>query len=139
MPVAHLPIAENKRILIVDDKASDSQLVKLCLEQTKDYVVREENDARKAMATAELFRPHLILLDVRMPGMDGGELAAGFQANPKLQAVPIVFLTSLVTKSEIAAGSGRVGKYPILAKPIVLRELVACVKQILDTPARQSE
>lgn len=129
-------IPEKKRILVVDDKASDSQLVRMCLEQTNQYVVREENDPKKAMATAVEFRPHLILLDVRMPGMDGGELAACILANPSLSAVPIVFLTALVTKSEIAAGNGRSGKYPMLAKPIILRELIACVKQILSPRAQ---
>jgi CheY-like chemotaxis protein len=124
-------VTEKKRILVVDDKASDTRLVKLCLEQTNDYVVREENDAKNAVATAEQFRPHLILLDVRMPGLDGGDLAANLRANPQLHAVPIIFLTSLVTKSEIAAGSGRVGSYPLLAKPIILPELVACLKQHL--------
>lgn len=119
------------RILIVDDKPSDTLLVKLYLEQTGDYVVREENDARAAMAAAEEFRPQLILLDVRMPGVDGGELAASIQANPKLAAVPIVFLTALVTKSEIAAGAGRVGKFPILAKPFILPDLLACLRQQL--------
>ena len=132
MPAAQSPaVKEKKRILIVDDKASDTLLVKLCLEQTNDYVVREENTATRALATAEEFRPHLILLDVRMPGMDGGALAESFQASPKLKAVPIVFLTSLVTKSEVAAGGGLGGRFPILAKPIVLLELVACLKQHL--------
>ncbi len=120
-----------KRILVVDDKASDTLLVKQCLEQTNDYVVREVNDAKTALVAAEEFRPHLILLDVRMPGVDGGELAARIQSHPKLQAVPIVFLTALVTKSEVAAGSWRVGRFPMLAKPIILPELVACLKQHL--------
>ena len=132
MPAPRSPVTEKKRILVVDDKASDTRLVKLCLEQTNDYVVQEENDAQIAVATAEKFRPHLILLDVRMPGLDGGDLAANLRANPQLGTVPIVFLTSLVTKSEIAAGSGRVGQYPILAKPIILPELVACLKQHLS-------
>jgi two-component system OmpR family response regulator len=122
---------EMKRILVVDDRASDSQLVKLYLERTNDYVVREENNAKTALAAAEEFQPHLILLDVMMPGMDGGELAACFQANPKLKGVPIVFLTALVTKKEVEAGGGRVGKFPFLAKPIILSELSACLKQHL--------
>jgi two-component system OmpR family response regulator len=118
-----------KRILVVDDKPSDTQLVKLCLEQTNDYVVREENNAKEAMSAAEQFQPHLILLDVRMPGLDGGELAASFQSNPKLNGVPIVFLTALVTRKEVAEGTGRVGNYPLLAKPLILSELVDCVKR----------
>lgn len=129
MPTSPLPSSEKKRILIVDDKPSDTLLVKLCLEQTNNYIVREENSPERALATAEEFQPHLILLDVRMPAMDGGDVAAGLRANPTLHAMPIVFLTSLVTKSEIAGGLGRVGPYPILAKPIVLPELIDCLNQ----------
>ena len=46
------PLQERKRILVVDDKASDTKLVKICLEQTNAYVVREENNARAALAMA---------------------------------------------------------------------------------------
>ena len=123
---------EKKRILVVDDQARNTRLVRLYLEGTNDYVVREENDAMAALSAAKEFQPHLILLDVMMPGMDGGELAACFQANPKLKAVPIVFLTAAVTKGEVEAGRGLVGGVPFLAKPVVLVELVACLKRHLD-------
>lgn len=122
---------EKKRILVVDDQASDTRLLKLYLERTNDYVVREENNARAALSVAEQFQPHLILLDVMMPGMDGGELAACFQANAKFKAVPIVFLTAAVTKGEVKAGGGQVGGYSFLAKPVVLTEVVACLKHHL--------
>ena len=120
-----------KRILVVDDRASDTRLVKLYLEGTNDYVVREENDAKTALSAAEEFQPHLILLDVMMPGMDGGDVAACFRENQKLKAVPIVFLTSAVTKGEVEASGGQIGGWPILAKPIVLSEVAACLKQHL--------
>ena len=122
---------EKKRILVVDDRARDTRLVKLYLERTNDYVVREENDAMAALSAAEEFQPHLILLDVMMPGMDGGELAACFQANPKLKAVPIVFLTAAVSKGEVEAGGGMIGGRHFLAKPVVLSEVVACLKDHL--------
>ena len=122
---------EKKRILAVDDQASNTRLLKLYLERTNDYVVREVNDAKAALSAAEEFQPHLILLDVMMPGMDGGELAACFQANPKLKAVPIEFLTAAVTKGEVKAGGGQVGGYPFLAKPVVLSEVLACLKHHL--------
>jgi CheY-like chemotaxis protein len=122
---------DKKRILAVDDQASNTRLLKLYLERTNDYVVREENDAKAALSAAEEFQPHLILLDVMMPGMDGGELAACFRASPKLKAVPIVFLTAAITKREVEAGGGQVGGHPFLAKPVVLSELVACLKHHL--------
>ena len=122
---------EKKRILVVDDRASNTRMLKLYLEQTNDYWVREENNAKAALAAAEEFHPHLILLDVMMPGMDGGELAACFRANPRLKAVPIIFLTASVTKEEVEAGRGKLGGFPFLAKPIVLSEVAACVKHHL--------
>jgi two-component system, OmpR family, response regulator len=122
---------EKKRILAVDDRPSNTRLVKLYLEQTNDYVVREENDAKAALAAAEVFQPHLILLDVMMPGLDGGELAARFRANPTLKSVPIVFLTAAITKEEVKAKGGHLGGNTFLAKPIVLQEMVACLKQHL--------
>jgi CheY-like chemotaxis protein len=120
-----------KRILAVDDQASNTRLVKLYLEQTNDYVVREENDPKAALSAAEEFQPHLILLDVMMPGLDGGDLAACFQASPTLKAVPIVFLTAAVTKGEVEEGGGQIGGHSFLAKPVVLTEMLACLKQHL--------
>ena len=120
-----------KRILVVDDKRSDTQLLKRYLEETNDFVVREENDPKAALAAAVEFNPDLILLDVLMPEMDGGELAASFKANPKLKAVPIVFLTSKLTKKEVALCGGWIGGYPFLAKPIVLPEVTECLKRHL--------
>jgi CheY-like chemotaxis protein len=122
---------EKKRILAVDDQVSNTRMVKLYLERTNDYVVREVNDAKTALSAAEEFQPHLILLDVMMPGIDGGELAASFRANTKLKAVPIVFVTGAVTKGEVEARGGRSGGFTFLAKPIVLSEVVTCLKHYL--------
>jgi CheY-like chemotaxis protein len=120
-----------KRILAVDDRASNTRLVKLYLERTNHYVVREVNDPNAALAAAEEFQPHLILLDVMMPGLDGGDLAACFQASPTLQTVPIVFLTAAVTKGEVEAGGGQIGGNAFLAKPIVLKEMLVCLQHHL--------
>jgi CheY-like chemotaxis protein len=122
---------EKKRILVVDDQAQNTRLLKLYLERTNDYVVKEENDANAALSAAEKFEPDLILLDVMMPGVDGGELAARFQASAKLKTVPTVFLTATVTKEEVNASGGLVGGVPFLAKPVVLSDVLACLKQHL--------
>ncbi len=122
---------DKKRILVVDDQAQNTQLLKLYLERTNDYVVKEENDPRAAHSAAEEFEPDLILLDVMMPGVDGGDLAARFKVSPKLKTVPIVFLTAAVTKGEVNAGGGLIGGFPFLAKPIVLTDVLTCVQQHL--------
>ncbi len=119
---------EKKRILVVDDEPSITRLLKLNLEATDQYVVRTENDARAAVASAEEFQPDLMLLDVLMPEMDGGQLASRLQASPKLKGVPIVFLTAAATKKEVYARGGKVGGLPFLAKPVDLDEVLACLK-----------
>ena len=122
---------KKSRILVVDDEASITRLLKLNLGQTKQYVVRTENDATMALAAAEEFQPDLILLDVMMPDLDGGQLASRFQEHPILKSVPIVILTAAATKKEVYARGGRVGGLPFLAKPVDLAEVVACIEQQL--------
>ena len=119
---------EKKRILVVDDEPSITRMLKLNLEQTEDYVVTMENAANRALATADEFQPDLIVLDVMMPGVDGGDLASHFQANPKLKGVPIVFLTAAVTREEVSARGGLIGGLPFLAKPVDISEVLGCLK-----------
>ena len=122
---------EKKRILVVDDEPSITRLLKLNLEQTGDYEVATENISIVALAAAEKFQPDLILLDVIMPGLDGGNLASQLQASPKLKGVPIVFLTAAVTREEVRARHGLVGGLPFLAKPVSLHEVLVCLEQHL--------
>jgi DNA-binding response OmpR family regulator len=122
---------EKKRILVVDDEPSITRMLKLNLEQTEKYVVQMVNDAGMALATAEEFQPDLILLDVMMPKIDGGQLASSFQAHPKFKSTPIVFLTAAATKSEVYARGGKIGGSPFLAKPVELAEIIACLEQHL--------
>jgi CheY-like chemotaxis protein len=125
---------EKKRILVVDDEPSITRLLKLNLEQTGRYEVATENVSGAALANAEQFQPDLILLDLKMPGMDGGSLAAVLQASPKLKGVPIVFLTASATQDELRERQGLVGGLPFLAKPVNLQEVLACLEQHLGAP-----
>jgi putative two-component system response regulator len=122
---------EKKRLLVLDDTPSDTPLLKRYLEKSSHSVVREENDPEFALSAALKFQPHPILLDVLMPGMSGEVLAAHFQASPKLKTVPIVFLTCVVTKEQVDLCGGKIGRYPFLARPIVLTEVDACLEKHL--------
>ena len=127
-----------KRILIIDDEATFTRMVRLNLEQTKRYVVREENQAMRAVTTAHEFKPDLILLDVIMPGVDGGELASRIKADAALKHVPVVFLTGTVTKQEAAAGAVT-GGYPLLSKPVSLKRLVECMENVFAAKAHAKD
>lgn len=120
-----------KRILIVDDEESFTRLVKLNLEAAGNYRVRTENRAPHALAAAKEFRPDLILLDVMMPDMDGGDIAAALQSDPDMKRIPIVFLTAAVRKEEVNSRGGLVGGAPCLAKPVSAETLIACLRKHL--------
>jgi two-component system OmpR family response regulator len=121
---------EERRVLIVDDDRESTHLIKILLEKIGRYLVIEENDATKAHQTAKNFRPDVILLDILMPQIDGGEIAAQIDADPELQTTPIIFLTALVTKAEAKAGL-RIQGHPILAKPINIPELIKGIEENL--------
>ena len=124
-----------KRVLIIDDEASFTRLLKLNLHHTGHYTAETVNDPTKALAVARDFSPDVILLDVMMPSMDGGEVAARMQANPKLRETPIVFLTAAVKRNEIASHQGCVGGLPFIAKPVDFQEVVECIeKQLRRSP-----
>ena len=126
-------ISQKKRILAVDDDPKITRLLRLNLEQTGDYEVREENRATHALAAAREFHPDLILLDVLMPGLDGGSVAQHCQQTTDLKQIPIVFLTAAVTREELRARAGLVGGLPFLAKPVDLPDVVACLQKHLGS------
>src|SRR5512134_1615072 len=101
-----------KKIMIVDDEAPFTRLLKLTLEKTGRYAVQVENVASRAVQTAKEFEPDLVLMDVMMPEIDGGVLASQFQSSHRLQNVPIVFLTAAVRREEIIEHHGRIGGLP---------------------------
>ena len=123
-------LEEKRRILIVDDDRDNTRLIKILLEKISHYLVLEENDAAKAHESARDFRPDLILLDIMMPQIDGGDIAAQIDADPGLQRTPIIFLTALVTKTEAKAGLHIQG-HPVLAKPIDIPELINRIEENL--------
>ena len=123
-------LEEKRRILIVDDDRDSTHLIKILLEKISHYLVLEENDAAKAHESARDFRPDLILLDIIMPQIDGGDIAAQIDADPGLQRTPIIFLTALVTKAEAKAGLHIQG-HPVLAKPIDIPELINRIEENL--------
>lgn len=115
------------KILIVDDETAFTRLTRITL---TDFEIREENDSSRAVETALSFQPDLILLDVMMPDLDGGDVAALIQATPELKGTPIVFLTAIVTQKETAARP-LLGGFPFISKPITPERLAENIEKFL--------
>jgi CheY-like chemotaxis protein len=122
-----------KKVLLVDDEPSFTRLLKLNLEQTGHYQVHAVNWAEDALPAAREFKPDIVLLDVMLPRMFGGDVAALLRADPELQKVPIVFLTAAVPKQRIAEHEGMISGFPFLPKPVELQQVIACIEQQLGT------
>ncbi len=118
-----------KRILIIDDEENFTKLMKLNLEQTKQYEVRVENKGAKGLETAQLFNPDLILLDIIMPDLEGSEVASQIKNDEKTKDIPIVFLTAAVKKEEVNSSGGIIGGNPFIAKPVSTQELIDCIEK----------
>jgi len=122
-----------KRILVVDDEPSLTRVVKFNLEQHGEYEVQEVHVSPHVLEEARRFQPDLVLLDVMMPGMDGGAVAAQLLEDPGLKEVPIVFLTAAARKAEVASRGGLIGGRPFLAKPLDLAALRHCLREHLGS------
>jgi CheY-like chemotaxis protein len=121
-----------RKILLVDDEAGFTELLKMNLERAGGYEVRIENDSTKAVATVRSFMPDAIILDVVMPGMDGGDVQARLQSNPLLAGIPVVMLTALVDSTELSEGAvAQAGSQLVLPKPVNLPLLLNVLANLL--------
>lgn len=124
-----------RKVLVVDDEVAFTRLLRLGLEGTCGFTVEVVNQPRDALARAEQFMPDIILLDVMMPHIDGGDLATRIRASRKLQRIPIVFLTAAVKRAELPPGGGMIGGLRFLAKPLELEEVRHCLSECLGDAA----
>lgn len=120
------------RILVVDDDVGLSGLVRFLLDKTGRFEVLVENRSAHALTVAREFRPDMMLLDVDMPGKDGGDVAMEMQSDSELHSVPIVFLTSLVPRSDGGEHPVMRGGMPFLSKPVSLKVLLETVDRVLS-------
>jgi len=125
-----------RKILIVDDDADALRLVGLMLER-QGYEILAATNGQQAVQKAIETQPHLIVLDVMMPDMDGYEVATRLRSNPTTESIPILMFTAKVAVNDKISGF-QAGADDYLTKPAHPRELVARVEALLARrPARE--
>jgi len=121
---------DKSRILIVDNNAQFANRVRLLLEATGNYIACGVNDPRRALERARSFKPDLVVVDLIMPRADGLEVAAQLEADWALHAVPIVFMTALITPEEARDGR-RINGHRVVPKPTHGFDLIKVVEENL--------
>ena len=124
----------SKRLLVVDDEPNLLRAVAACL-KTAGYEVSTARSGREALVQLAEAVPDLLVSDIRMPGMDGYQLARQLRGSPRTDLVPIVFLTARDETADRVEGF-RAGIDAYLTKPFEPEELIAVVNGILNRVER---
>jgi len=119
--------ADGRRVLVVDDEPNLAEVVTMAL-RFNGFTVETAGTGRDALAAVTKFKPHLMVLDVMLPDMEGFEVASRLGA--QRAGVPIIFLTARdATEDKVRGLSGGGDDY--MTKPFSLEELVARIRTIL--------
>jgi diguanylate cyclase (GGDEF)-like protein len=114
---------KNFTILIVDDNSTNLRVAVIYLEES-GFTVLVAQDGESALKRAKSARPHLVLLDVIMPGIDGFETCRRLKADEQTKDIPVIFLTALSNTEDKVKGF-EFGAIDYVTKPIQKDELLA--------------
>ena len=118
----------NKRILIVEDETSIVDLLTLVLSR-EGYEIASCQTGRDAINMIKEFHPHLVLLDVMLPGLDGASIIKIMAEDEMLSNIPVLVTSALTESAHMFQPYPQVKGF--CSKPFVLTDLVAKVKKAI--------
>ena len=118
------------RILIVDGESDIVEVLEKILEDEAKYEVEVAKGGFAAGVVAEKFRPHVILLDMHLPDVDGRELAKHVKANPDLQLTKVIAMSGKLTEDE-SKGLLTGGFDGFLRKPFHVRQVIEAIEDAM--------
>jgi two-component system cell cycle response regulator DivK len=119
-----------KTILVIEDHEDNRRIMRDLL-TSSGYEVIEAVSGEEGITSAETHRPGLILLDIQLPGIDGYEVARRIKANPDLQKIPIIAVTSYaLSGDDVKAFEAGCDAY--VTKPFSPRELLVKIREYLE-------
>ena len=132
-------MTEIKRILLVEDSANDVALTLAALEETnlanEVDVVRDGQQALDYLQRTGPYadrpegNPAVVLLDLKLPKVDGLEVLGKIKGHPQLKAVPVVMLTSSREERDLARSYG-LGVNAYVVKPVAFPDFVAALREL---------
>jgi CheY-like chemotaxis protein len=126
------------KILVAEDEKDIRELIVFTLHIVGGFDVVDVGNGADAVAQAPKIAPDLILMDVRMPKMNGYEACEQLKKSPETKDIPIIFLSAKGQESEINAGL-KLGAEAYILKPFAPDELISQVKEIMANVARRRQ
>ncbi|MBI4335960.1 MAG: response regulator [Candidatus Omnitrophica bacterium] len=121
---------DTKRILVIDDEQDLLRSVKTALETGGIFEVSTAADGRQGIAAAKRIKPHLILLDILMPGMDGLKVLERLKEDRTTQYIPVIML-SAVESETIQIKAAQLYDEEYIVKPVKVSDLKAKIEEVL--------
>jgi CheY-like chemotaxis protein len=119
----------SKKILVVDDE-EDVQIYLGNILKRHNYNVIIAANGSSGLDLAKKELPDLILLDIMLPDIEGGDVASKLSEDPATRNIPVIFLTALMRKQE-EEKIMKTGKHYILAKPAMKEEILGLIRKVL--------
>ena len=123
--------SEKTKILLIDDEEDFCFFVKLNLEKTGKYEVLTTSSGSRGIIMASKEQPDLILLDIIMPEISGGQVAEQLLESPKTKDIPVLFITAIASRREVQSQEGVIGGRQFIAKPVTPEEIMAKINAVL--------
>lgn len=118
-----------RRLLVVDDDEAVLDYLQAMLGGRYDLVSTNAPD--NVLELAREHRPDLILCDIDMPEMDGGDVSKALFADERLRHIPVLFLTGLATPADLKRSKGQLGGRPAVSKTAPVAVLEAAIAALL--------
>lgn len=118
---------KSKKVLIVDDEKDILDSLSEFLKRS-GYEVLVADNGTEGFSLIKKELPHLVILDLMLPDMDGSDIAASMLLDPLLRDIPVIFLTAVLTKTEQEKSGTSIANRCIVAKPCRSEEILAHVK-----------
>jgi len=128
---------ERKRLILVVEDMVDARELYADYLTFAGFSVVTANNGHDAIGLARLRRPDLILMDVRMPGMDGLEATADIKADPELAHIPVVALTA-DSSNDVNTRARRAGCVAVITKPVLPDEVAREITSLLTVQPQPS-
>ena len=119
------------RILYIEDEPDIQAVAQIALESVGGFTLEVCSSGKEALDKAMYFKPHLLLLDVMMPDMDGPSTLAELKKLPGLSDTPAIFMTAKVQPQEIEQLLSY-GAIDVIAKPFNPMTLAETIRHIWD-------